>query len=96
MQASATVATTMGWVVAPNSGVLAKDMLGFRTTRYPFFTKREIPPSVSRAFFVAVAGSPEITTISYSSLDNGKEGTPTAPKATPAAAVLRNLRRVIL
>ena len=37
------------------------------TTRCPFFTKREMPPSASRAFRVAAAGSPEITARSDSS-----------------------------
>ncbi len=80
---------------AAKSGVLAKDILGLMTTRCPFLTKREMPPMASRAFFVAAAGSPEITARSYSSAARRKEGWPAMPMATPAAVVFRNCRRDI-
>jgi hypothetical protein len=49
----------------------------------------------SSAFLVAATGSPETTAKSYSSFATEKEGLPVRVKAVPAAAIFRNLRRVI-
>ena len=95
MQAVATATTTAGEVLEARSGPLAKDMLGFRTTRCPFCTNREIPPKTSRALRVATAGSPETTTRSGSPAACTTSGRPVSPTAAPAAAPFNRSRRVI-
>src|SRR5574337_671500 len=94
IQAWATAVTTRGCVVEARSGGLAKDMLGLSTTRCPFRTKREMPPIASSALRVAPAGSPEMTTRSWSPAAWATLRDTARPRARPVV-LFRKFRRVV-